>query len=194
MAGGTKGAEGSSSGSVDLGVEQLHDLGKSSQDKILPTHLVDKVVRLAGSLTDSLVDGGAGLLGHVGALLLVLGAALLLVLRGASLAGSSSADVLSHLLAHLLGSGLGSGLGVFFLQSLQYSLGVIDGLAFALVDDRALPLLNGGALDIVHCLAQFLLHNAALFLVDSVALLKIYISVKIYLSEKVPSVGSSPCH
>ena len=88
MAGGTKGTEGSSSGSVDLGVEQLHDLGKSSQDKILSTHLVDKVVRLAGSLTDSLVDSGAGLLGHVGALLLVLGAALLLVLRGASLAGS----------------------------------------------------------------------------------------------------------
>ena len=177
MAGGTKGAEGSSSGSVDLGVEQLHDLGKSSQDKILPTHLVDKVVRLAGSLTDSLVDSGAGLLGHVGALLLVLGGALLLVLRGASLAGSSPADVLSHLLAHLLGSGLASGLG-FFLQSLQYSLGVIAGLAFALVDDRALPLLNSGALDIVHCLAQLLLHNAALFLVDSVALLKIYFSVK----------------
>ena len=175
MAGGTKGAEGSSSGSVDLGVEQLHDLGKSSQDKILSTHLVDKVVCLAGSLTDSLVDSGAGLLGHVGALLLVLGGALLLVLRGASLAGSSPADVLSHLLAHLLGSGLVSGL---FLQSLQYSLGVIDCFAFALVDDRALPLLNSGALDIVHCLAQLLLHNAALFLVDSVALLKIYFSVK----------------
>ena len=87
--------------------------GKAVKAKSLKSHLVDKVVRLAGSLTDSLVDGGAGLLGHVGALLLVLGAALLLVLRGASLPGSSSADVLSHLLAHLLGSGLASGLVVY---------------------------------------------------------------------------------
>ena len=87
--------------------------GKAVKAKSLKSHLVDKVVRLAGSLTDSLVDGGAGLLGHVGALLLVLGGALLLVLRGASLAGSSPADVLGHLLAHLLGSGLASGLVVY---------------------------------------------------------------------------------
>ena len=81
--------------------------GKAVKAKSLKPHLVDNVVRLAGSLADSLVDSGAGLLGHVGALLLVLGAALLLVLRGASLAGSCSADVLSHLLAHLLSSGFG---------------------------------------------------------------------------------------
>ena len=62
--------------------------GKAVKAKSLKSHLVDKVVCLAGSLTDSLVDSGAGLLGHVGALLLVLGAALLLVLRGAGLPGS----------------------------------------------------------------------------------------------------------
>ena len=103
---------------VFSGLSSFMIWGKAVKAKSLKSHLVDKVVRLAGSLTDSLVDGGAGLLGHVGALLLVLGAALLLVLRGASLPGSSSADVLGHLFAHLLGSGLASGLGTYLLAIL----------------------------------------------------------------------------
>ena len=47
------------------------------------SHLVNEVASFAGRLTDSLIDGGAGLLRDTCALLLILGGALLLLDSGA---------------------------------------------------------------------------------------------------------------